>query len=205
MSTVHFKLIAFLAILAMPVVAYSNIVSNPYFDPSDTTSWAINDSSNMTQEVTYDETNCLFLSTPSCLQSSANPNAATISQSLTTTPGTLYSISFIASANTTNSSSNQIFELYFNGTDISVSGNLAPFLNVTANVDSPFEPVYSATSTGDMTTIQFDILNDVGTYYVSDVFVSPAIAPVVPEPSTWLTLGSALMIVPFALRKMRKA
>ena len=120
-------------------------------------------------------------------------NATTLSQTLTTTPGAMYTVAFYLAQDTTPGTGEPP-----NSNEVIVSFNGATLATLT---DLPVEGYtfysYTGLATSISTELSLTLGNDLGETLLDDVSVSLP----TPEPSTWALMGAGLLGLEFAARR----
>ena len=118
-------------------------------------------------------------------------SATTISQTLATSAGASYTVSWYLVQDTA------IIAPYSN--EFSASFNGVSLVSLSAMpVEGYTEYTYTGTASGSSTVLSFTLGNDVGEYLLDDVSVAPESSSSTPEPATWeLALGGAVLALVF--------
>jgi hypothetical protein len=176
--------LAVLAALTAPAGAV-NLVSNPGFETGDFTGWTVT-GDGILIDSSYPNTGNYDAAFGA---PSNDPNPGVLSQSLATTPGQSYQLSFalMDEAGVFGDS----FTVSFGGFSQTIAGYQAPPFsgNLPSGYTSFTFRTLGADVSGASTTLSFTGVNNTAAWNLDDVSVSAA----VPEPSTW-----ALLLIAFA-------
>jgi hypothetical protein len=128
-------------------------------------------------------------------------NYDSISQTLTTTPGELYGITFLILFLTGNDGSNQDFRVLWNG---SLSTGV-----INENPNPPFGPFYvpitdSVIANGNSTVLEFQGFDGTGETLLDNISIRD-LGAAIPEPGTFGLSGAGLVIAGFCRQIKRKA
>jgi hypothetical protein len=175
-----FSSLFLLALLTSSFVAgralAQNLVANPGFETGDFTSWSLSgDSTGVDNTQPRTGSFDAFFAQVGTMD--------TLSQTLLTTPGQTYDLSFWLANEPGPGGPTQEFQVWWDG-------NLIFDLTDTTGFAYTEFTFPNLTATTSSTTLMFAGQNDPGAYFLDDVSV------VVPEPSTWTTMaiGSGLLI-----------
>jgi hypothetical protein len=189
--------VAALALFNCTSVAFADQVVNGGFETGTFSPWVVNDPSGMPpgqfsgigsdSAFAHSGTHYAYLG--------ALGTTGTLSQTLTTTPGQKYSLSFwLANDGTVPPNS---FSVFFNGVLISAMTNVAvfPYTNFTFS---------NLMATGSSTVLSFQYRNDDDFFRLDDVSVNPSGVP--DNGSTlWLALPAVALLAALHLRSVRQS
>lgn len=212
MRMIQLKLLALLILLVMPFFAYTNLVQNGDFYADDNNGTSNNsnpdlniaDWSGITGALVIGQNEnsqngqngqCYPNLSETCIYFKQNSLQTTqmVSQTLplSTVPGIIYEVALDASGLGTESGFST-FIVKFGNQMRDVTSTIFD------NMISPVQISFLANSSA--TSLEFDVdTNEGGQYWVSGVNVFPV--STVPEPSTWLLLGSGIIMLPLVARK----
>jgi hypothetical protein len=198
LRTFAFVLIAFCVI---STASAANVVQNPGFETGDFTSWTVNTASNHPWSVDgggafagtyYASTGCVGAQ---CITGTATQQAS-LSQTLATTAGQTYTLTFEFSTQG-NNIANEL-DVLWNGTsvlDLGPGGTLGVIPSYTLYT------VSNLSATSSSSTLTFLGRQDPGYDALDNVDVELSGTGGVPEPSTWLLMGGALLPLLRAARR----
>ncbi len=177
--------------------AQANLVTHGDFETGDLTGWTTSAGANIGVSATpaLDGNFSAQLGDPSSAP-------GTLSQLLTTTPSTTYSITFLLQ-NQDSANSNSFIAMF--GTDVLTGGSLSDPLPASNALGDP-TPVFESftdTATSSSTLLSFIESNDNSTWVLDDVVVTP-VQTGVPEPSTIALIGGGLLITGLVARRRRR-
>jgi hypothetical protein len=185
--------------LAMPAAlradsctSANNLVANCSFSTGDLTNWNVTNAAAGTD---------LYVSTSGSFSYNGDNAAAfgataseydTISQSLSTTSGADYILTFwLMDYNGDGLGSNTDFQALWNGTSL---------LDQYTTDPNPVQYTFAITGTG-TDTLLFEGYNGPSWYYLSDISVTASSPAATPEPSSFLLLGTGLLGIAGMLRR----
>lgn len=203
LRTFVFVLIAFCAI---STASAANIVQNFGFETGDFTSWTVNTAANHPWSVAdsggafagtyYASTGCVGAQ---CITGTTTQQAS-LSQTLATTAGQTYTLTFEFSTQG-NTTANEL-DVLWNGTsvlDLGPGGTLGVISSYTLYTVSNLSAISSSS------TLTFLGRQDPGYNALDNVNVELSGTSGVPEPSTWLLMGGALLPLLRAARRRTQA
>jgi hypothetical protein len=164
-----------------------NIVNNPGFETGDFTGWALSGTHSSADD------NGIYYGVDA-LDAHSGSNGAyfgavggvlNLSQTLTTTPGDTYSLSFWLAQST------EASPPYTNSFQVSFGG-VTLFSVTDAPVSDYTEYTYSVVAHSSSTSLQFGFRNDTGFYSLDDVAALSSAPTAVPEPASILLVGPFL-------------
>lgn len=179
------------AVRADDCTVAGNLVTNCGFETGTFAGWTVVDASGFTSVTAGSAHSGAF-------GTSTGPvgTPGTLTQTLATTPGGTYTLSFWLS-NLSSSTPNS-FSASFNGVTLTTLTNSASFAYTMFTFSG-------LVATGSSTTLQFAFRHDPSFWNFDDVVVVPSGAARTPEPATMLLLGSGLAGLGMRLRRRRAA
>ena len=195
--------------LALAAPAHAQIVTNGGFEDSDTanghfTGWTLSGAADFTSA----NPNTFVFGNPHSGDFAAwlGPVGSDgfLSQTLTTTVGQAYTLTYWLSVDTSNLTSTAAngnaepavtndFITSFNGQTVFAQNNLAPTDGHTDSADDYTKFSFSTVATSTSTPLQFGFRNDTSEFRLDDVSVSNTTTPV-PEPSTLVSFAVLLSL-----------
>jgi hypothetical protein len=183
-----------LALFAFSTAAFAqNLVQNGGFETGDFTDWTLSGDTGLIGVCSVSNCPGGYAPYDGTYSAYFGPvgDTATISQTITTTPGDTYTLSFYLAnpvGGTPNYFSASLGNSSFSFTNFGVAFNWQQFS-------------LSTVATGDQTTLSFTFRNDPAYWFLDDVSVTQGTSGTVPEPGTLVLFGSGLLGMAGVIRR----